>query len=219
MGETVSKSDAPVILTNKDVWDFVRSINQNSVDELADEIREGNKSNVPDLLRDLNYTPSEELIANFQRLKSSLEKSSSTPDLGMLNTLIKNQIEPLSPDSLITAGIIKRGIPSYALKRLIDQGVLSKDEVHQLIISERTFRNRLKQKQNLSHDESDHLFRVIRVIEKAVNAFDDRDKAMRWLRKPKKHLDNKKPMDILDTDAGATNITDWLNRIDLGIAA
>ncbi|HET6492003.1 MAG TPA: antitoxin Xre/MbcA/ParS toxin-binding domain-containing protein, partial [Burkholderiales bacterium] len=78
---------------------------------------------------------------------------------------------------------------------------------------------RKKHGKSLAQAEADRLLRVIRVIERATAAFESREKAMRWLRKPKRRLDGRSPMEVLGADAGMTEIINWLDRIDYGIAA
>lgn len=49
-------------------------------------------------------------------------------------------------------------------------------------------RQKVKERASLSPSESDRLARVVRLISRAEEALEDREKAHRWLRKPNRAL-------------------------------
>ena len=53
----------------------------------------------------------------------------------------------------------------------------------------------------------------------AEETFGSRDKAATWLRRPTRPLAGKRPLDLLDTDAGARQVEELLGRIAHGIGA
>ena len=75
---------------------------------------------------------------------------------------------------------------------------------------------RRKQEAVLKADEADRLFRIARVLEDASRVFDSEDKAARWLTLPHPLLWQQRPLDLLDSDAGAKAVTDELTRIEHG---
>jgi len=52
----------------------------------------------------------------------------------------------------------------------------------------------------LNLDESDRLARVARLYEMAVKVFGDRDKARRWLSKPKERFQEHSPVAMMRTE-------------------
>lgn len=137
----------------------------------------------------------------------------------LLTALIDDRLMPLDPGSIDVADLAMNGLPTDVADLIVNTGMLTRDELHNLVIPERTLRDRKKHGKSLAQDEADRLLRVIRVIERATAAFESREKAMRWLRKPKRRLGGRSPMDVLGSDAGVTEIINWLDRIDYGIAA
>ena len=51
----------------------------------------------------------------------------------------------------------------------------------------------------------------------AETVFGDRDKAKRWLSKPKAFLDGKAPLGVMDTPSGCEKIDEMLVRIEYGM--
>ena len=128
-------------------------------------------------------------------------------------------LKPVDPEDYATANLAHQGMPASVISLITKARILSEDEVHALIIPERTLRDRRRHEKPLSQEESDRLLRVLRVIEHAERVFEDRAKALRWLRKPKRRLAGKTPMAILDTDAGVSSVVNWLDQIEYGVAA
>ena len=68
----------------------------------------------------------------------------------------------------------------------------------------------------LSADESDRLFRVVHTIVVAEILFGSRDKAQRWLSKPKDRLSGRSPMQMLTSTAGAWLVEELLTQLAEG---
>lgn len=64
---------------------------------------------------------------------------------------------------------------------------------------------------------SDQLFRAARVTAHAIRVFGAEQKALAWLRAPNDALKDKRPIDLLQSDAGAYAVEEILHRIDFGI--
>jgi len=75
---------------------------------------------------------------------------------------------------------------------------------------------RRKLEASLKPDESDRLFRVVRVFDEARRVLGSGDKAAAWLRAPHPMFWQHAPLRLLDSDAGAKAVTDELTRIDFG---
>jgi len=76
-----------------------------------------------------------------------------------------------------------------------------------------------KQNQQFSPTQSDRATRFFRLFQRAKDTFGSEEKAMLWLKRPTKPLQQSAPMDLLDTEEGARVVEDLLTRIDHGIAA
>jgi putative toxin-antitoxin system antitoxin component (TIGR02293 family) len=53
----------------------------------------------------------------------------------------------------------------------------------------------------------------------AERVFGESERAWRWLRKPKRRFDGKKPVEMLGTEAGARLVEEAIGQIDHGIFA
>jgi putative toxin-antitoxin system antitoxin component (TIGR02293 family) len=91
--------------------------------------------------------------------------------------------------------------------------------LYRLVIPKRTLSHRLQANEALTSTESDRLVRIARITALAETVFGDRDKARRWLSKPKRLLAGTCPMEVLDTEAGARVVEEQLLRIDYGLGA
>lgn len=129
--------------------------------------------------------------------------------------LIASRLTQLAPHAART---IEAGLPLSFLDSLLALGV-STAEVHELVVKPRTLSHRRERGQPLSVDESDRAVRVARVIEQATQTFGDRDKAMRWLRKPKRRFDGRAPMGMLLTETGGRLVEEMLIQMDEGMVA
>src|SRR4051812_26047640 len=94
------------------------------------------------------------------------------------------------------AQVVRRRIPTQIVSTFVAQG-LTKDEFHDVVIPLRTFKHRKTRAENLSVDESDKALRMARVLSLAENVFSNRDKALAWMRKPKKRFAGDTPMHML----------------------
>jgi putative toxin-antitoxin system antitoxin component (TIGR02293 family) len=68
----------------------------------------------------------------------------------------------------------------------------------------------------LTITESDHVLRLERISTMADRVFGNHEKAQRWLRKRSRVL-NEAPIDLLQSESGATLVEEELNRIGYGI--
>ena len=86
------------------------------------------------------------------------------------------------------------------------------------IIPRRTFTHS-KRNQRFTPTQSARLARFFRIQQKAKSTFGSNEKAMQWLKRPTKPLQEHAPVSLLDTEEGARLVEDLLTRIDHGIAA
>jgi putative toxin-antitoxin system antitoxin component (TIGR02293 family) len=113
---------------------------------------------------------------------------------------------------------VRNRLPLATLKGLAQAG-LSEREIEKSVIPQRTRRHRADKKQPLTIDESDRAVRLLRVQTLAEEAFGDKDKANRWLRRPLTELHGESPLDIAQTEAGVRAIETILGKIAWRAAA
>ncbi len=116
------------------------------------------------------------------------------------------------------ARLIAQGIPTSLLAEVVDQGMLSREEVTRLILPRRTLAYRKRRRENLSPDESDRLARVLHLHAIALETFDgDGEKVSTWLRAPNRALSGEVPLAMVVTSTGARLVEDALLRIEHGV--
>ncbi len=111
---------------------------------------------------------------------------------------------------------IIRGIAARRVKKLIDRGVLAAKQVYR-VIPERTFGRRLAKGEALKPAEADAIGRLIRVTEEAEKTFGAADFAHKWLNYPNPALQDRIPIEMAETDAGAREVETILTRIAYGV--
>ena len=119
--------------------------------------------------------------------------------------------------SLDLADAIKAGLPYRSLEHVLSSEDLQPEEAYTLVASRRTLLRRRQERSRLSPGASDRLARVVRTIAHAEEALGDRSKAYRWLRAANRALAGNRPLDVLESDAGARLVERILGRIQHGI--
>lgn len=84
-------------------------------------------------------------------------------------------------------------------------------------IHPRTLFRRVQSGAPLSKPESDSLYRLLRIHQIAIEALGDTHKANVWLQQSSIALEDKIPLSLLDTDAGARAVEEALRKIQYGI--
>lgn len=67
--------------------------------------------------------------------------------------------------------------------------------------------------------ESAKVLRVARVVHRAIAVFENRAKALDWLKFPNRAFGWASPLSLLNTDLGAEAVLDTLGRIEHGVFA
>lgn len=114
---------------------------------------------------------------------------------------------------LIQTGFANNCIASLRKTGLTDQ------ELFAVIIQRRTYSRRVAHNEKLAPEESDRALRVARLTSLAERVFGDNKRALAWLRSSKRTLDNKSPVEMMVTEAGARVVEEMLHRVDDGIYA
>jgi len=125
--------------------------------------------------------------------------------------------KPLSP--LDWVAVIRQGISSGAVDVLTTRIRISQAELAAaLAIPERTLARR-KKEGTMNSEESSKLVRLVRVVERTAEIFEDSDAGIDWLKSANAALGGATPLSLMDTDIGAENVMDTLGRIEHGVFA
>jgi len=69
----------------------------------------------------------------------------------------------------------------------------------------------------LSYEQSSRTWKFAEVLSKATSVLGTQDAAERWLERPAKGLDGRRPIDLLATQTGTQLVEDFLERLDYGV--
>ncbi len=125
----------------------------------------------------------------------------------------------LRESALGLVALVRQGLPTALVDRLVASGWLTMSDVDRLIVSRRTLSHRKQHRQPLSADESDRLARVLRVLLLVEETFQNPAKAVAWLRRRNRALQGSEPLALLDTDGGARAVETVLGRLAHGVYA
>ena len=114
------------------------------------------------------------------------------------------------------ARIVEDGLPIDSLSLLKEKG-LTFSEVSQMVISPCTLKHRRARGEHLSHEETDRMVRVARIVALAENVFGNLDKALLWLRSPDDRIGDRNPLSMLHTESGGRLVENMLWQLDEGV--
>ena len=112
--------------------------------------------------------------------------------------------------------LVEQRLPTAILASLLDYG-LTETEIHAVILPRRTLSHRKAKREDLTREESDRAVRLARILALAEEVFGDLQKSFRWLRSRKSRLDDRSPLEVLSTEAGARLVEEMLYQIDEGM--
>jgi len=122
--------------------------------------------------------------------------------------------EPISDVELI--GLVRHGLPSEGVALLADKLDISPGELSKYLhVSNKTLQ-RYKGKP-LDINMSDRLLTLARVYVKCLDIFESEENSVKWLKSPIPALGDARPLDYLDTNAGADMVMSLLGRIEYGV--
>lgn len=118
---------------------------------------------------------------------------------------------------------VRHGLALETQDSLLAHG-MTRDEFHRIVIPQRTFRHRTERRNRglrevLSPEESDKAVRAARILVLAERVFVEREKALSWMRQPKKRFHGDTPMTMLETETGARLVEQMLIQVDDGMFA
>jgi putative toxin-antitoxin system antitoxin component (TIGR02293 family) len=112
---------------------------------------------------------------------------------------------------------LKTGLAIDAFERLSEAIGVAPQRLAELAnIAARTFARR-KKEGRLPFAESERVFRLAALFEKATEVLGDTSRAQKWFKTPLNALGGKAPLDFADTEVGAREIEDLLGRLEYGV--
>ncbi|MBI2413742.1 MAG: DUF2384 domain-containing protein [Deltaproteobacteria bacterium] len=113
--------------------------------------------------------------------------------------------------------VIRQGIPWNAGKHIKQILGLKDDQFADFLgMSVRTMMRR-KSERRMSPVESDRLFRLAKIYTLAVEVFEDGDMAIKWLNREQIGLGGRRPLEMIQTEAGEKEVENLLGRIEYGV--
>lgn len=123
--------------------------------------------------------------------------------------------EVSSQQDLITA--VRRGLRVSAVDAVIEElDAPRTDVLPALGIARRTMERR-KHTGRLLPQESERVYRLAKILAIAESVLGDKQKARRWLNTPNRALGSVTPLSMLETEAGADEVTRILGRLEYGV--
>lgn len=112
---------------------------------------------------------------------------------------------------------IENGLPLSAFNTIRDQLGLSDKQLSQAIRIPKSTLAVRKKRGRFSFEESERLYRVQRLIGKAVDVLGDIEMARKWLKDKAYGLGDVSPLDYSKTEVGAREVENLLGRLEHGV--
>jgi putative toxin-antitoxin system antitoxin component (TIGR02293 family) len=132
-----------------------------------------------------------------------------------------SQVWKKTPASMLEVHeAIERGFPSKSVRIVISntKGISSKKLLKVFHISQRTVqRYGAAPDKPLNKEQSGRLWKFAEILNKASAVLGSEEAAERWLSSPAVALEQRLPMDLLTTQAGAEIVEQLLGRLEHGV--
>ena len=115
---------------------------------------------------------------------------------------------------------MRRGTSSSIVPQVARRLGLSQDRLlDYLRLPKSTMKGRVSKGQALASVEQDRMYRVSRVLNRAIEVLEDEKSARSWVTRENRSLGGESPLSILDTEAGYELVLDTLSRIEYGVVS
>ncbi|MFN0146211.1 MAG: antitoxin Xre/MbcA/ParS toxin-binding domain-containing protein [Dehalococcoidia bacterium] len=123
------------------------------------------------------------------------------------------------PSSVESDGIRTLGLPVSALTTIETSFPLTRAAVANVLWLSPATLARRRRAGLLKPAEADRLLRLARVLAHALRVFEEPARVVRWLQGEVPALGDRKPIELLDTDAGTSAVDAVLTRLEHGVVA
>ena len=114
-------------------------------------------------------------------------------------------------------GAIEKGLPVTMFEKITKELNLPGKELARIIRIPKSTLAMRKKRGRFSFEESERLFRIQRLLSKAVDVFGDVEMARKWLREKAYGLGDVTPLEFAKTEVGAREVENLLGRIEYGV--
>ncbi|MBN3754208.1 DUF2384 domain-containing protein [Paraburkholderia sp. Tr-20389] len=162
-----------------------------------------------------NGTPFRSLLQALQTRITSygtyIGSSERTLTVGMTKV---TDMTPLQAHDIVT-----HGLPVVLAREMMDAyEVIAREALLQAIgVSERTLQRGRDEDRLLDSNATDRLIRLASITEQAIDVLGSKDAAEHWLSTPAIGLDQRRPIDLLQSSEGAELVKTLLIRMDYGV--
>jgi putative toxin-antitoxin system antitoxin component (TIGR02293 family) len=117
--------------------------------------------------------------------------------------------------------VLMQGLPGAALNHLVDRLTVlrERDSLEKAVgMSLRTLqRRKLDSSRPLDREQSNRTWKFAEILAEATGVFGSQEEAEHWLERPATGLDRRRPIDLLETQAGVEMVEDFLGRLKHGV--
>jgi putative toxin-antitoxin system antitoxin component (TIGR02293 family) len=124
-------------------------------------------------------------------------------------------LQPQSSAKLIAR--IKEGLSVKAFDRLCKNLDISEKALAKTLNIAISTLARRKKTGRMTFGESERIYRIARLYDRAVEVFGDKKMGRKWLKEPAWALGDLPPLEYAETEFGAQEVDDLLGRIEHGV--
>lgn len=115
--------------------------------------------------------------------------------------------------------VVRLGVPGGTIKSVAEKFEIPLNDMYELLhITPRTAQRMIKT-ENLHPDISDRVVQLMKIHDRCLQVFEDREKMIRWLKTPNYALGDETPLSLLDTTDGIELVSRSLTKIEYGVFA
>lgn len=118
------------------------------------------------------------------------------------------------------ANSIEKGLPPSAMKRIKKALELADVQISSALgISAKTMQRIRRSRASLPTQIGDRLYRLAHIFTLASEVLEDKKLAREWLQSPQIGFNNRTPLELMTTEAGAREVEDLLGRMEHGVVS
>jgi putative toxin-antitoxin system antitoxin component (TIGR02293 family) len=113
---------------------------------------------------------------------------------------------------------IRKGVPSKTFVETAKRMGLGQEELaRKLGLKPRTIASRLASREKkLNPNESERVLRIKQIFDQAVQVFGSEEQAREWVMNTAYGLEGQRPIDLMDTEPGSSQVREYLGAIEQG---
>jgi putative toxin-antitoxin system antitoxin component (TIGR02293 family) len=159
----------------------------------------------------------------FSALRATIRVRVALP---RLDTFLHEDLKPANilrgaglevPTGIPASAVIEAGFPATVVREFATASGITSNDIGDIVgTSERTMSRKIANREQLGAAESDRAYRLFDMMARAVHAFGNVEKALRWMRREVPSLGGRRPIDLLRTEIGTREVLSALDRIEYG---